>query len=409
MKTIHLVLIFFFSIAIVSLSSGQASRDQRMRVKGYINPQEIVSLDSSWSMAQALGVLNEMSKEHAGKVIVDTEKSKKPIGITIVNQHWRDALEAILTHNGLWYEEESDFIKIVPGGDFGQQVTGAPGAPGEKLEKPPTLDNRDVKISAIFFSANVTKLQNYGISWNFFHAKKANEPSVSTRFSANITPAIDAGDTLKDNAVTAISSPPNFSFANIDAIIKFFGSNNLGEVITGPEVVVRNGKQGKIQVGRDVYLTTRDIAGNTVYQVVSTGTIIDVTPTVFTQSDTDFIALNLKIEQSDAAADKSITKAAVNTFALVNDGEEIVIGGLYTTNDVNVREGIPFLKDLPWWFLGLRYVFGSESITKTKQELIVLLKAELLPTVRNRLYDKGNNKDLLEKKRKEYRQLYDNK
>jgi type IV pilus assembly protein PilQ len=378
-------------------------------MKGYVNPQEIVSLDSTWSMSQALGVLNEMSKEHAGKVIVDNEKSKKPIGITIVNQHWRDALESILAHNGLWYEEESDFIRIVPGNAASLSMSGASAGAGEKLEKPPTLDNRDVKISAVFFTANVTKLQNYGISWNFFHAKKNNEPSVSTRFSANITPSTDASDTMKDNSVTAISSPPNFSFANIDALVKFFGSNNLGEVTTAPEVVVRNGKPGKIQVGRDVYLTTKDIAGNTVYQVVSTGTIIDVTPTVFTQSDTDFIALNLKIEQSNVEADKSVTKAAVNTFALTNDGEELVIGGLYTTDDQNVREGIPFLKDLPPWFFGLRYIFGSESITKTKNELIVLLKADLLPTVRSRLFDKDNNKDLLDKKRKEYRQAYENK
>jgi hypothetical protein len=408
MKTIHLVLILFLSFGVVSFAQGQTSRDQRLRMKGYVNPQEIVSLDSTWSMSQALGVLNEMSKEHAGKVIVDTEKSKKPIGITIVNQHWRDALEAILTHNGLWYEEETDFIKVVQGNSLSQPMGGAL-APGEKQEKPPTLDNRDVKISAVFFSANVTKLQNYGISWNFFHAQKNNEPAVNSRFSANIVPSVDAAETLKNNAVTSISTPPSFTFANIDAIIKFFGSNNLGEVITGPEVVVRNGKAGKIQVGRDIYLTTKDIAGNTVYQEISTGTIIDVTPTVYNQSDTDFIALNLKIEQSDVAVDKSVTKAAVNTFALLYDGEETVIGGLYTTSDVNVREGIPFLKDLPWWFLGLRYVFGSESITKTKQELIVLLKAELLPSVRNRIFDKPTKENLLDKKRKEYRQLYDNK
>ncbi|MFI5251091.1 MAG: type II secretion system protein GspD [Bacteroidota bacterium] len=406
MKNIHLIPILFFSLLCVSFSSGQ-TRDERLRMKGYINPQEIVSLDSAWSMSQALGVLNEMSKEHAGKVIVDTEKSKKPIGITIVNQHWRDALEAILTQNGLWYEEEQDFIKIVPGNSLSQAKGGPAPAPGEKVEPPPNLDDRDVKISAVFFNANVTKLQDYGISWNFFHAKQGSQPSVDSRLSANITPLSDAGDTIQHNAVTAISSPPNFSFANIDAIIKFFGSNNLGEVITGPEVVVRNRKQGRIQVGRDIYIQTRDIAGNTINQVVSTGTIIDVTPSVFTQSDTDFVALTLKIEQSDVAPDKSITKTAVNTFALLYDGEETVIGGLYTTIDQNVREGIPFLKDLPWWFFGLRYVFGSESIAKTKQELIVLLKAELLPSIRSRIYDKPNNRNLLEKKKKEFQQTYE--
>lgn len=30
-------------------------------------------------------------------------------------------------------------------------------------------------------------------------------------------------------------------------------------------------------------------------------------------------------------------------------GEEKAIGGLFVNEEVNVRQGIPFLKDLPWW------------------------------------------------------------
>jgi type IV pilus assembly protein PilQ len=333
-----------------------------------------------------------------------------------VNQHWRDALDLILARNGLTAVEEPDYIRIMASGMAPAIDVNMPGQ--EKKEPPPTLESRDVKISAVFFSTNVDKLQNYGISWDFFRAK-GKEPAITGYMSAGIV----RGDTTSlippnspqpslSRALGIISTPPEFKFANIDALVKFFGSNNLGEVITSPEIVVRNGRQGKIQVGKNIFITTRDIAGNPISTQVSTGTIIDVVPTVYTQNDTNFIYLNLTIEQSDAAAGQTgpeINKTNVQTHALLFDGEECVIGGLYTTLEQETREGIPVLKDLPGWFFGLRYLFGSESRVKTKNELIVLLKAELLHTIRDRIGNPTSQEKLLNEKRKEFQNDFEKK
>jgi type IV pilus assembly protein PilQ len=202
-----------------------------------------------------------------------------------------------------------------------------------------------------------------------------------------------------------LSTPPEFTFANIDALVKFFGHDELGEVITSPEIVVRNGKKGKIQVGKNIFVTTRDVSGNPISQQVQTGTIIDVTPIVYTQADTDFIYLDLTIEQSDAAVGQTgpeINKSSVQTHALLYDGEETAIGGLYTTVEQNVREGVPFLKDLPWWFLGFRYIFGSDNKIKQKNELIVLLKAELSNPIRERMTTHQTEQELINTKRREF-------
>ena len=67
------------------------------------------------------------------------------------------------------------------------------------------------------------------------------------------------------------------------------------------------------------------------------------------------------------------------------NGEETVIGGLFSNEATTVRTGIPILKDLPWWFFGLRYLFGSDNVTLTKKELVILIKAELVPTLKERL------------------------
>ena len=422
MKKIHLLLYCLLFLGSVQFVFGQGggSRDARLRTKGYVNPQEIVSLDSSMRISQALLVIGELSKQYAGKIIIDLEKHQQAIGVVIVNQHWRDALDMILAHHGLTYVEEPEYIRILPMGATSAVENRGPGSQ-VPTEPPPTLQSRDVKISAVFFNTNVSKLQNYGISWNFFRSK-TKEPTEQGFISSNIgrsdsLPAGTPPGTLPqhatpslETAVGVLRSPPEFTFANVDLLIKFFGTNQLGEVLTSPELVVRDGKKGRIQVGKDIFITTRDIAGNTINQELSTGTIIDVTPTIYTQNDTDFIYLNLGIEQSDVSPGPEINRTAVNTHTLLFDGEETVIGGLVTTQDQEIREGVPFLKDLPWWFLGLRYIFGSESTVRTKNELIILLKAELLQPIRSRISTtRTTPQELINSKRKEYSKEYDKK
>jgi len=409
-------LALLFSILLLAASAPGQTRDARLRTKGYISPQEIVSLDSTMRMDQALLVIGELSKQFAGKIVIDLEKRRGPIGVYVVNQHWRDALDMILGRNGLTSVEESDYIRIMSVGAAAAMAPAAgSAAPGEP---PPTLGARDVKISAVFFSTNLDKLQSYGISWNFFRSK-AKEPTMNFYNSAGIS----KGDTASfvpptstspslNKALGILSSPPEFKFANIDALVKFFGSNQLGEVINSPELVVRAGRKGRIQVGKNIFVVTRDVAGNPINSQIQTGTIIDVTPTVYTQSDTDFIYLDLSIEQSDATVGQTgpeITKAEVKTHALLFDGEETVIGGLYSTLDQETREGVPVLKDLPWWFFGFRYIFGSESKIKTKTELICLIKAELSEPIRGRMVNPVNQQELINKKRKELQQSFEKK
>src|SRR6267143_1009322 len=108
---------------------------------------------------------------------------------------------------------------------------------------------------------------------------RATPPPRSHPPSQRVQPAVRRQRAPRSISSSGLSNlPPAFTFANIDALVKFFGSNALGEVITSPEIVVRDGKKGRIQVGKDIFISTRDIAGNTVNQQISTGTIIDVTP-----------------------------------------------------------------------------------------------------------------------------------
>lgn len=420
------VFLICLCLIFVQVGFGQ-TRDVRLKTKGYINPQEIVSLDSTMRMDQALLVINELSKQYAGKIIVDLEKRRDPIGVYVVNQHWRDALDMILAQHGLTSVEETDYIRIMQIG-AAISMEGRPSglAPGEP---PPTLDSRDVKISAVFFSTDVNKMQNYGISWNFFRSK-SKEPIIAGYHAAGIVrgdtispvppmmaPPLGAGKMGQiqptfDRAIGVLKSPPEFTFANIDALVKFFGETGIGELLTNPDVVVRDGKKGRIQVGTDFFVTSRDVAGNAINQQIPTGTIVEVTPIIYSQADTDYIYLDVNIEKSDynlSAAGPIIDRQSVKTHVLLYDGEETVIGGLVSNKMIEVRQGIPILKDLPWWVFGLRYIFGSEEKQRMKSELIVLLKVELSPRIRDRIGHELDRQQLINDKRKEYQKEFEKK
>ncbi len=67
------------------------------------------------------------------------------------------------------------------------------------------------------------------------------------------------------------------------------------------------------------------------------------------------------------------------------NGEETILGGLFVNEQTIVRNGIPILKDLPWWVFGIRYLTGSDQTVDKKKELVILLKTELVPTLQERL------------------------
>jgi general secretion pathway protein D len=187
-------------------------------------------------------------------------------------------------------------------------------------------------------------------------------------------------------------------------LAKMFSSYQLGEILSGPSVIVRSGEEGRIQVGQDFSIRERDFAGNLIDRFYSTGSIVKVTPQVITEQGVPFIHMNVEVERSSVDPQASTTivnKSKAQTNLLLLDGEESIIGGLYNTESSTIRSGIPFLKDLPWYVFGLRYLFGYNLESSTKKELVILIKAELVPTLQERITQKAKEDGLFDRWRDE--------
>lgn len=386
MKTIikSLLLVLFVS------SAGFSQQYLERQFKGFINPDELVTMSSSLPFDQAVELLSKVSESIRGKKIVSTVQSTEPIGIEIENMQYEKALVVLVQYKGLMYEEKEDIIVIKKRGEKVDNRTAENYVP---------VDAREVKISAVFFEMDVNEARKRGIDWKLVFEGKGID--FGGLLGIDRTKTASQGTTTVQEPTFDVGVSSDFKLGNLfgeaTAIFKFFETENLGEVIASPNIVVRDGRAGRIQVGSDISIKQKDFAGNVVENFFSTGSIINVTPYVINEEGIDYILLKIIAERSSFVPDEAntiINKTQASTEVVMLDGEETVIGGLFVNNEVKIRSGVPFLKDLPWYVFGLRYIFGRDETSLTKKELVILLKAELVPTLKDRIAGVRSNTPL---------------
>ena len=358
------------------------------RLKGYVNPEEIVTISENTPFDKAIEVLSKVSEKLTGKRIVSTAGVTTPIGIEINKMPYMKALLTIVQYNNLQYEEKEDVIVVKKKFNKVQNLT-------EDVYAP--ISSREVNISAVFFEASVAEMRERGINWEALFAKAG----------ISIGGGLTSFQAANSNSTSGTQQkPPDFNITpsydfnlgdftgNISGVLKFFESKNLGEIIAKPNITVRDNMKGRIQIGSDISVKQRDFAGNVVEKFFSTGSIIEVTPHIYTEDGIDYVLLKVMVERSSFVPDAvttEIKKTSASTELLMLNGEETAIGGLFVNEEINNRRGIPILKDLPWWLFGIRYLTGYDQKQIIKKEIIIILKMDILPTLKERIAKKKEN------------------
>jgi general secretion pathway protein D len=404
--TVILAAVALALLLVAEAGAQGLSPAERRAFREYTSPEELVSIAPTTPMDKALAAISEVSQKFIGKVIIDTERRNMPINVDIQGMQWRDALETLLRKNDLWFTEYENYIQItsLSGGDQGARAAGGGGPEATGiLQEPVSFRSREIKLSAVFLGVNLTRLEEVGMNWQF--TKTTNTGGGSVTINTGFKGADQVSTKIFELGVT-----PTVSFANMDFLLRLFSDYKLGEILSGPQLVVRSGEKGRIQVGEDFSIRERDFAGNLIDRFYSTGVIIEVTPQVITEQGVDFIHMNVDVERSTVQPGQVstiINKAKATTNLLLLDGEETVIGGLYETTVNTVRTGVPFLKDLPWYVFGLRYIFGYDRDESEKTELVILLKAELVPTLQERITQRTTDGELVKGFREKSQQQQD--
>ena len=167
MKKFIIPILLLFTITIYS------QEELGRKLSGEYNPLELVSITQYASFDQAIKMLSAVSELISGKSIVSTISSPAPIGVEIKKMPYMDALNLIVNARNLMYEEKEGSIVI------------------KNKEKPieetlkddvyADVDAREVRISALFFEADVEKTREMGIDWTTLLSKSG--VSVGADFS----------------------------------------------------------------------------------------------------------------------------------------------------------------------------------------------------------------------------------
>ncbi len=392
MKTfISTVLIsLFFTVQIFSQTYLEKS------LQNYQNPDQLVTLSPTIPFNQAIALISKISEKTTGRKVVSTVNIDTAIGFEIKNMNYFKALVILVRSVGLIYKETPDVIIVEKSGAESEVHT---------KENYVPANAREVKISAVFFEADVNKERQLGINWqtllsgangsvngnlNGFVPQNAQTSGLP---STGGTPTgTTSSTTVQQSPDFNITGTANYNiggfFGQATAIFKLFENENVGQIISSPNITVLNGTDARLQDGQDISIKQRDFSGNIIDNFYSVGSIVTVTPNIITDDGIRYILLKIHVERSSFVPDPTntiINKTSADTRVVLLNGEETVIGGMYIDQTTKVRTGIPFLKDLPWWFFGLRYIFGSDQNQVSKKELVILIRANLVPSLKERL------------------------
>jgi type IV pilus assembly protein PilQ len=197
---------------------------------------------------------------------------------------------------------------------------------------------------------------------------------------------------LASNSIANAAGILNFNFlgsnTSLDLELQAMQTSGLGEVVSNPRVITSNQKEAVIKQGDEIgYFTVQPaVAG-----AVPTATVefkevlleLKVTPTI-TQDGRVFLNIFVKKDEvksflaSPTGAIPQITKREVSTAVLIENGQTVVIGGVYEFKNRNDVSKVPFLGDVP--FFG--NFFKSTKKSNEKAELLIFVTPRILKPVK---------------------------
>ncbi len=196
--------------------------------------------------------------------------------------------------------------------------------------------------------------------------------------NVNLPAASFTQGTVASLAYTLLGN--NFS---LDLELSALQEEGRGEVISNPRIVTTNQREGKIIQGREVGYVTLTGGGTGIpipsVEFKEVALELRVTPTI-TDDDRVFLVLNVKKDEVLGFIDTSIgqvpeiARREIDTAVLVDDGQTVVIGGVYEFTDRESLAKVPFLGDIP--FLG--NLFKKKGRSKEKAELLIFITPKVL-------------------------------
>ena len=257
-----------------------------------------------------------------------------------------------------------------------------------------------VLVEAIIVELSETAAKNLGIETIFNGTDKDSVPIGITRFGGSGPDLLSIVGSAADSTDVTLSTTASASLLNTQGLIAAFGDLTPGKdnfvgiinaisqdsnsnILSTPSIMAMDNELATSIIGQEIPITTGESLGTNNANPFRTtsrqevGIKLEVTPQI---NEGSSVVLQIKIEVSGVAGvpmsgiDIITNKRAIETTALVDNNQIIVLGGLVDEDTQDSISKVPFLGSLPL----LGKLFQTSSSTTVKKNLMVFLRPTII-------------------------------
>ncbi|RKG54682.1 type IV pilus secretin PilQ [Acinetobacter cumulans] len=209
-------------------------------------------------------------------------------------------------------------------------------------------------------------------------------PSIGTNGQA--TYSIQRPDNLNVDLGVTTQGASRIAFGLIslsdfmlDLELSALQADGYGEVISTPKVLTGDKQQARVASGQEIPYQATSTAGGTATATTSFKDALlslDVTPSITPDGKVQMKLIIKSDSQAGYAQNGEIilNKNEINTDVLVNNGETVVLGGIFEQTTANKQTKVPFLGDLPY----LGRLFRKDVKSDNKSELLIFVTPRIV-------------------------------
>ncbi len=165
---------------------------------------------------------------------------------------------------------------------------------------------------------------------------------------------------------------------NLDLELSAAEADNMIKIVSNPRVVTTNFKKASINQGKDIPFQTSSANTGTNIEFRKADLGLEVTPQITAD---DRVLLHVVVTKdsptsSEVAGNPILDTKKIETDIFMNNGETIVIGGIYTRDRERNTNGVPGLMRIP--ILG--WLFKKKQHIDKKSELLIFITPKILQT-----------------------------
>lgn len=248
---------------------------------------------------------------------------------------------------------------------------------------------RQVLIESRMVTVKDDVSEDLGIRWGVTDQQGDKGTSGSLEGAGDIAngtiPSLD--NRLNVNLPAAVTNPTSIAFhvakladgTILDLELSALEQENKGEIIASPRITTSNQKSAYIEQGVEIPYVQSTSSGATSVTFKKAVLSLRVTPQI---TPDNRVILDLEITQDSQGKTVdtptgpavAIDTQRIGTQVLVDNGETIVLGGIYQQNLISRVSKVPILGDIPL----VGFLFRNSTDKNERQELLIFVTPKIV-------------------------------